>query len=103
MENLAFKSLLRRPFQRAIVGITGVLAFRIVLKIYYKLFSKYLVAKNIVGSFKVRLRVEDPFNLSISLSIEEKSKEIEAKKATDGAIEAQSLRKCQQTQTEVIL
>lgn len=40
------------------IGRTRVLAFKIVLKIYYKSFFEYLVVEDIAKSSKTELRVE---------------------------------------------
>lgn len=71
------------------IKIVGVIIFKLILKICYKLFSKYLVAKDIVEGFevelKVKLGVESFSSLFISLLIGEGDGKIafnKAKKAT---------------------
>lgn len=84
LRNLAFRSLLYGPFERAIRRVVEVLASRTVLKICYRSFSKYLVvedivndiAKDVMGSSGAEPKVKDSFNLSILFLIGEKAQDI---------------------------
>lgn len=69
-----------------------ILAYKTILNIYCRPFSKYLTMKEIAENFKTELEVrsraisgvEDPFNLSILLSTRKKPLNVAFKK-TDGA------------------
>lgn len=88
LRNLVFKNLLYSLSEKAIKGITEVLAFIIVLKIHCRSSSKYLVIKEVVkdseeelkvGS-RVRSGVEGFSNLFILLSIKKKTLDIALKR-----------------------
>lgn len=81
---------------RGAIGSAGVLAFKTVLKIRCRLFSKYLVMEDAAGGIieglglEVESKVEGFSNSSISLSIGKKTRDIGA---TEGTAEVQFLQK----------
>lgn len=74
---LVFKDLLFSYFKKATREIAGVLASKIILRIYGRSFFEYLVIKNIAKDLKVELgvgfRMKGLFNSFILLLIREKT------------------------------
>lgn len=97
LKNLVFRDRSYGPSKNVIKrSAMGILAFNVVLKLYYKSSTEYLAVEDIAKSeakgfglaFGVELRVESPFCLSILLLIEEVTIDI---RAMGGITEAQFL------------
>lgn len=106
MGNLTFKCLSYGSFKKATKEVLRVLNFRLVLKIYYRLSSKYLTIENVGKGIKrgskvklgMKLKAEglfiigSLFNSFVLLSMGKKAQDVTFNQAKRG-IETRTLRK----------